>query len=92
VTGFTATRSLSSLTSVQLTWSPAENSNQDSYTITYTGEFVYTSEQKLTANQSPKVVQDLFPGERYTFTVKASSSDKFSNAKTSTVAVCKYMV
>ena len=92
VTGFVATRSPQSMTSVELNWSPGQNSNQDVYTITYTGEIVKKTTQTITAVESPKVVSGLFPGERYKFIIKAKSSDKLSDPQDGTVAVCKYIV
>ena len=80
------------MTSVELNWSPGHNSNQDDYTITYTGEIVKKTTQTITAVESPNVVSGLFPGERYKFIIKAKSSDKLSDPQDSTVAVCKYIV
>ena len=80
------------MTSVELNWSPGQNSNQDDYTITYTGEIVKTTTQSITAVESPKVVSGLFPGERYKFIIKAKSSDKLSDPQDSTVTVCKCIV
>ncbi|KAI0229774.1 hypothetical protein LSAT2_019802 [Lamellibrachia satsuma] len=75
-------------TSVKLTWEEDSGSYQDSYRLRYHGKHqatVWTAWQPL--DDKMKTVNGLFPGDKYTFEVKAVSKNQSSNAETATATV-----
>ena len=88
MTGLTASATDSS--SVTVNWTPGTNSVQDSYQLRYKGTTQatdWTTAGSVTGQQ--KAVTGLFPGDQYTFEVKAVSNSQTSAAETTTAVLCK---
>ena len=77
--------------SVALTWTPDAGSQQDSYQIRHHGSNQATGWSSVSTSTDPeKSVSDLFPGDTYTFEVKAVSGTEMSSEKTATAVLCKF--
>ena len=88
VTGLTTRDKGSS--SVTVRWTTDEVSRQDSYLLRYKSQHKptdWTSPETVT-NQE-KTLTGLFPGDQYTFEVKAVSNSKNSSEMTTTTVLCK---
>ena len=88
MTGLTASATDSS--SVTVNWTPGTNSVQDSYQLRYKGTSqAATWTNAVSVNELQKAVTELFPGDQYTFDVKAVSNSQTSAAETTTAVLCK---
>ena len=88
MTGLTATATDSS--NVTVSWTPGTNSVQDSYQLRYKGTTQATDwTNAVSVNELQKAVTGLFPGDQYTFDVKAVSNSQTSAAETTTEVLCK---
>ena len=88
MTGLTASATDSS--SVTVNWTPGTNSVQDSYQLRYKGtNQAVTWTTEVPVNGQQKAVTGLFPGDQYTFEVKAVSNSQTSAAETTTAVLCK---
>ena len=75
---------------VKVTWAPTTDSLQDSYPLRYKSQhktLVWTNADILTAQE--KTVSGLFPGDQYTFEVKAVSGSQISDPQTTTAILSK---
>ena len=75
---------------VEVNWTPDERSHQDSYQLRYhddTKDTTWSRVDSLTVKT--KTVIGLFPGDQYTFEVKAVSYNQTSTVNTITAVLCK---
>ena len=75
---------------VKVTWAPNTDSLQDSYLLRYQSQHKtsgWTSANILTAQE--ETLSGLFPGDQYTFEVKAVSGSQISDPQTTTAILSK---
>ena len=75
--------------SATVTWTPGTKSHQDSYQLRYHGTHQATAWSSVVSSTSEKTLTGLFPGDTYTFEVKAVSGSEISAGETTTTVMCK---
>ena len=76
---------------VDVRWTPDANSHQSSYELKYKDETKGTAwSEVVSLTAEMKTVTGLFPGDKYTFDVRAVSNLQTSAAKTVTAVLCKF--
>ena len=90
MTGLKATATSSS--SVTVTWTPGTGSFQDLYKFRFKkiDETAWSSAVDVTDQE--KTVSGLFPGDQYTFEVKAVSGSQISDPRTTAAILCKLYI
>ena len=79
-------------TSVTVSWTPDSKSVQDSYELRYKGTnqaSTWTTAESVTGEQ--RIVDELVPGDQYTFEVKAVSNTRKSDPSIATAVLSKYL-
>ena len=75
---------------VTVTWTPGTGTHQDPFKLKYHGTHQATDwSSVISSADSEKTVTGLFPGDTYTFEVKAVSGTEISGEKTTTAVMCK---
>ena len=78
-------------TTVTLTWTLSDNSEQDNYQIDIKSIHDQRDWKEFTTTSDEEVeIPDLYPGDQYYFRIAAKSGEQFSAMKTSAaVVMCK---
>ena len=75
---------------VTVTWTPGTGTHQDPFQLKYHGTHQATDwSSVILSADSKETVTGLFPGDTYTFEVKAVSVTEISVEKTTTATMCK---
>ena len=75
---------------VDVSWTPDGNSHQSSYELKYKDNTKVTAwSEVVSLTAEMKTVGGLFPGDKYTFDIRAVSNLQTSAANTATAVLCK---